>query len=496
MRHLYTNLKNKIARYPLKTKLRFFGYAIIIPFALLMVYQLVCMIRFCGSYDQIVQNITMIKYNINFKDDVDYSVYRMIVSDLQADEVDEIEGVSNPYDSIKELEAVVKRVYSITSGQGNKQRIKRLLTIVEILKERVADIDNNIKAKGHYDENIMMLDNNIRNLTSIIEENQQQYIYYEVAALEETRQELRRSEVITSWTSVAIFLLIFTYSSILSVNISSSISKPMEALCEATELVAKGDFDTRTEIAAGDEITILTTSFNRMIEQIGELVVNIKKEQINLKDMELKLLQEQIKPHFLYNTLDAIIWLAEANDTKKVVFMVSALSDFFRTSLSGGKDEISVKEEEIHIKSYLEIQQVRYQDILEYRIEIPNELKENNILKLTLQPLVENALYHGLKKRRQKGLITITAEKIGENLIFCITDNGIGMTEEELSNLQRNIKNPIAQSSSKGFGLRNVEERIRINYGSEYGLTIESSYGIGTKAYVKLPCRYTVIEHN
>ena len=142
-------------------------------------------------------------------------------------------------------------------------------------------------------------------------------------------------------------------------------------------------------VEADDELSVLSTSFNQMVEKSGNLVEDIRVEQLNLRVAELKLLQAQINPHFLYNTLDAIIWLAEAGQKDQVVMMVSSLSDFFRTTLSKGKDYITVGEEEAHIRSYLQIQQFRYRDILEYEIRIPEELHGFLILKLTLQPLVE-----------------------------------------------------------------------------------------------------------
>ena len=148
-----------------------------------------------------------------------------------------------------------------------------------------------------------------------------------------------------------------------------------------------------------------------MVEQIGNLVEDIRVEQLNLRATELKLLQAQINPHFLYNTLDAIIWLAEAGEKDQVVMMVTALSDFFRTTLSKGRDFITVEEEERHIDSYLKIQQFRYRDILAYEIDIPEELYQYQILKLTLQPLVENALYHGIKNKHGLGHILVTGKK-------------------------------------------------------------------------------------
>ena len=169
--------------------------------------------------------------------------------------------------------------------------------------------------------------------------------------------------------------------------------------------------------------------------------------------------------------------------------MVSALSDFFRTTLSKGKDFITVEEEKKHIKSYLEIQQFRYRDILEYEICFSEEIYQYEMLKLTLQPLVENALYHGIKNKRGLGHIKVTGEKEGENLIFKVRDNGIGMTEERSRQVQQLIRGEkLSDKESSGFGLFNINERIRLHYGMEYGLTLKRTSREGTEFQVKIPC--------
>ncbi len=203
-------------------------------------------------------------------------------------------------------------------------------------------------------------------------------------------------------------------------------------------------------------------------------------------------MQEQINPHFLYNTLDTIIWLIEGNLSEQAVDMVVSLSDFFRLVLSHGKEFITIKDEELHIRSYLEIQQVRYHDILDYEISIAPELYPYRILKLTLQPLVENALYHGIKYKRAMGKITITGfmmrEEQENRICLSVKDNGVGMEEEELRRLQKEIVRPCKETES-GFGLANVNERIRMNFGMEYGLTITSEKGEGTEVRVMIPAQ-------
>lgn len=166
--------------------------------------------------------------------------------------------------------------------------------------------------------------------------------------------------------------------------------------------------------------------------------------------------------------------------------MVTALSSFFRTTLSKGKDFITVQEEKSHIQSYLEIQQFRYQDILDYSIEVGEELYEYMLPKLTLQPLVENALYHGIKNKRGKGMIRIIGEKSGDDMVFKVIDNGKGMTKEELGTLRENIRRERQDTNVNSFGLTNVNQRIRHYYGEGYGLEFESRQNEGTEVTVKI----------
>ena len=219
---------------------------------------------------------------------------------------------------------------------------------------------------------------------------------------------------------------------------------------------------------------------------------DIRVEELNLRAAELRVLQEQINPHFLYNTLDNIIWLAESKDTEQVVKMVSALSSFFRTTLSKGREFISVREEGEHIRSYLEIQQFRYRDILEYDVSIPEELWEYQVIKLTLQPLVENALYHGIKKKRGKGHISVSAERYKDVLIFKVKDDGMGMEEARLEQVRGILDGSVVEEQqSGGFGLFNVNQRIQLHYGAEYGLKVQSTYGEGTEVWVRIPAEHT-----
>jgi two-component system sensor histidine kinase YesM len=353
--------------------------------------------------------------------------------------------------------------------------------------------------------NAQMLDLDIRNVTELVLENTQEYIYHEAIAMENVREQLSGQRSFALILTFFVFAGCIIWAALLIRNMQKNISRPLKSLSEKTKQVARGDFNVRAETETGnnEEIRVLNESFNSMTRHIGVLVDNIKHEQDEQRKTELRLLQAQINPHFLYNTLDTIIWLAEAGEKEKVAKMVGSLSDFFRTTLSKGKDFITVKEEELHVHSYLRIQRFRYQDIMDYEIHFPEEVLSYNILKLTLQPIVENALYHGIKEKRGKGLITVTAELMDavypdssdsydeKDILFTVRDNGIGMKPEELEKLRESVlgREKLPKDSG-GFGLHNVNERIRLNYGQQYGLRIDSTYGEGTAVKVRIPARH------
>lgn len=478
--------KNTLSR-----KMNLLAAMVMVPLTLLILYLLINLINFSTSYNQSVKNITAIKdYTLNFKTDLDYSVYRAVSDNLRVEDLAEYAKTSNvdsaqvrdPYQMINELRnAVNRQECSQTESADLMRRVSKSLGWLERIVQK---IDENIKEGGHYADNIDLLDKDIRSSTQLIQDNLQAYTYYEAVSLEHIRSQLEKRVSDTLLLCMGILLTILAVDLVLTRRITRSVTQPIRELCMATRQVAKGNFSP-AEIESGDEIQVLTNSFNDMTGEIQYLIENIKKEQKNLRDTELRLLQAQINPHFLYNTLDAIVWMAEGGQDAEVVSMVTALSEFFRTTLSEGKDYITIREEESHIRSYLEIQEFRYADILEYEINIDPQLYNYGILKLTLQPLVENALYHGIKNKRGKGKITVRGYAQGGDIIFEVRDNGIGMDEEELSRLNRTLKGE--ESHDRGFGLGNVNERIRLNYGSEYGITFHSVKGEGTVATVRIP---------
>ncbi|MDE7269788.1 MAG: sensor histidine kinase [Acetatifactor sp.] len=429
--------------------------------------------------DMINSTVEASEFSLDFKKDFDYETYLLIVGNKSLEE-------SRLDDMLEEAGDIVKGLEQITDSPENIERlnsVKKYLKNLGIYKGRIYE---NLAEGNKYEENIEIWENDIQIVTSLLRESFLQYIYYEVRDLQTLRSEYENfyDELVSFFGLTFAGILLLTV--VLFYQVPLSISGPIRKLSEVTNQVAKGDFNVRFDVRSSAEVSMLSDSLNLMIDKINELLEQVTREQTRLRRAEFELLQSQINPHFLYNTLDAIVWLAEAGEQKKVVSMVGSLSEFFRTSLNQGKDIVSLREELQHVRSYLEIQQVRYQDILQYEIHMPEELYDYSIPKITIQPLVENALYHGIKNRRGLGRIVISGERNKDMLVIRITDNGIGIRSERLQQIRDGIQNKVPTENNI-YGLYNVNERIRLNFGGRYGISIESDYGEGTEVKILLP---------
>lgn len=474
-------------QYSIKYKLILLSVVVVVPFLVMVIYLIYALHSYSRAYDAIVDNMTVANnYSLNFKEEMDESLYKLVVGSVTFDTVGSDGSLVDPYVLLDELRGEFHNLMNITTDDESRARLQILLRNIDTLEDRVDDIRTNLETDVGYDTNIEMLDNNIYILTELIQDNIQSYIYYQTRSMEHLTGQLNARVHTFTLFCAGMLLVLLLMVAVLIVMIVTDIIRPIRELSKVTERVAEGDFSVRARVETQDEVAVLADSVNSMTESLEGLVSKIKEDERKMRKADLRLLQEQINPHFLYNTLDTIVWLIEGNDSDKAVSMVMSLSEFFRLVLSKGKEYITIQEEELHIRSYLEIQQVRYRDILEYEIRIAPELYGYRILKLTLQPLVENSLYHGIKYKRAKGNILVTGELCGEEVHFTVEDNGIGMEEEELSKLQGEIEKP-CKDTEKGFGLANVNERIRMNFGPEYGMRIESVRGAGTRVEVVIP---------
>lgn len=458
-----------------------------LPFLGMTIYLLVSLTSYNNTYKEIVSNLTIANnYNLNFKEEMDESLYKLVVGYVSFDTIGEDASLKDPYVMIKELRTEFTKLMRVTTQQESKMWLKSLLRNINTLEDRINDIRDSAGNDNSYNANIQELDNNIYILTELIQDDIQYYIYYQTKNMENVTEALNqkvREFIILCSCFVGALLIVGV---IVAFFIVSGIVKPIGKLYKATEKIAEGDFSVRARVKNGDEMGVLAEGFNAMAENMQDLIDKIKEDEAKIRRTDLRLLQEQINPHFLYNTLDTIVWLIEGNESDQAVNMVVTLSNFFRLVLSKGKEFISIRDEEQHIASYLKIQEMRYHDIMEYDIQIDKVLYDYQIIKLTLQPLVENALYHGLKYKRAKGYIHINGEKDGNLIRLTVRDNGVGMEQEELAILQKEIEKP-CEETEKGFGLANVNERIHMYFGAEYGLKIQSTKGKGTIVEVLIP---------
>ncbi|WP_195266500.1 histidine kinase [Clostridium sp. 1001275B_160808_H3] len=271
------------------------------------------------------------------------------------------------------------------------------------------------------------------------------------------------------------FVLIFLGSMV----ISKFITGPINKLCESMNDVGDGKFNIVNIKTYNDEIGQMKNRYNCLIIEIQELMKKIKENEEKKRQIELDLLMSQIKPHFLYNTLDSINSLALSGENKKIYKMIKSLGKFYRVSLNGGKNLISIKEEVDTIRNYLIIQEMRYRDLLEVEYNLDDSCNEYKIIKLVLQPLVENSIYHGIRNKNEKGKIIISTYHDDESIFLSVEDNGLGIDENKIKNIYDN--------EGIGVGLRATKERLRIFYGEKFKFVVESKVGIGTKITIKIP---------
>lgn len=272
---------------------------------------------------------------------------------------------------------------------------------------------------------------------------------------------------------------------------SVRISIPIRKLKAGMEQIQKGDLDTRVHIQSKDEIGVLADGLNQMAGQLNEYIERVYGAEIKQKEAELGALKSQIKPHYLYNTLDVIRMTAITNDDRQTADMVESLARQLRYITGYENDVVLLERELVNISDYFKLISVRFEDLMELKISVPEKLKKAPILKLILQPIVENAVKYGLKPKKGKGMVWVSAKRADNMLEVTVMDDGVGMTEERLKLLRCNLTmgypNKRAEQEAGGIGLFNVKERIEKNFGKDYGIEVQSSIGTGTIVILRVP---------
>ncbi|MHC1782174.1 MAG: sensor histidine kinase [Anaerolineaceae bacterium] len=439
-------------------------------------------LNYSRQYDAIIRNITTANsISGNIKPEIDTEMWKIVAGKVTFD-------AGKQYEIIAGINAKLDYMMANTNFQKSKLKLEIIRRSMQTLEENVDRMGEQIANKSTSTANEALLEK-IRFVTSVIEDVVQEYSIFEVQRTEQQYEVMSQSFIRWELFSIVLMIATVAFSVAAAISLSRSIYTPIKKLHDVTTTITKNDLHALVTSENADEITELGISFNIMIGKIRELLASKIKEQDNLKKAELRALQAQINPHFLYNTLDTIIWMAASQKTDQVIEIVSALSNFFRISLSKGRDWITIGEEVERARSYLTIQRMRYRDIMDFNIDVDEGVAHNTILKLILQPLVENAIYHGIKNKREGGTIMVRAIKKSEDEILLeVEDNGIGFTPEKMAALQAELDDDSDEiRMESGFGVGNVNKRIKLYYGKQYGLSITSEYNTGTCVRLVIP---------
>ena len=457
----------------MRARLRRLVIVIMVPMIVLVATLIGLLMWYIQQYETLLDNVTSASaFNQDFKNDVDLKMFYYVSDSAYS------EGI--PYEEVASARELAEQLLQQSTEKKSIEAIESVRDLCKTLELRMQDIDDT----ASYDDRMMQLENNIYILTDLIQTYMYNYLYYESVHLNLLQQEIYRQVtllmIVLGIVSVALVLLVVAYSR----RITNNITEPLTSLSKRVDDITSGDFTPRKPIEASEvEIQALSDGLENMAGQLNTLIAENKRVERRKRHAELELLQAQINPHFLYNTLDTIIWLIESDAKEKSINMVSSLSDFFRSSLSRGQDTITLAEEQKHVLAYLQIQSTRYQDRMDYEISIPDSLLEYVLPKLTLQPLVENSIYHGIKLQREKGFVKVSGVDLGDTIELRVVDNGAGMSEERLWEL----KNAMTSGDKVGFGLRTVHQRLQLMFGEEYGLTLQSTEGVGTTIIATIP---------
>lgn len=442
-----------------------------VPAVILAGVILFLLINYNIRYSEVTENITTAsRFNQDFKSEVDLKMYYYVTGAR--------DGL--PTEEIKAAQSLAETLLGGTTNPDSRKAINSVLGLCDSLNNSIA----NIQQTEGYDKRMEQLETNIYVITKLIEEYMYTYLFHEAGQLAELQRNLNFLLRIEIVVIVVFLLLVVAFAVRRAVETSRSITDPIDALYSRVQEIGHGDLTEKPPVEAEDaKLRALSTGIEQMTVRLNNQIELNRQEQIRLRGIELSLIQAQINPHFLYNTLDAIVWLIETEKNEQAEEMVTSLSTYFRSFLSNGKDIVTVAEEQQHVRSYLEIQQVRYKDILEYEISIEEGISRCRIPKMTLQPLVENAIYHGIKPKRGKGKITVRGFREGDAVILRVADTGAGMAAQELAALREQV----LSGEATGFGLTASYKRLGLMYGSGCSLDIDSLPSEGTAITIHIP---------
>lgn len=434
------------------------------------------------KYDQLITNVNNIgRLNIIVRETIPDEIFEIVAGKKEFRE-------GSQYEVIAYVNGQLDTLIRLSPDADNQVLLEVARRTMDQLESAVDKLGEQIETRQPVAEHELTLEQ-IRGVTALITDLLQEYVLQELETAAKTNQAIITTSQLTVTLEIVITVVACLVAIVTQMAVSRSISRPILELERLAGRIAQGDLAARAQGTDVSELKELTASLNAMAGKLQELIDANKREQENLKKSEMRALQAQITPHFLYNTLDAIMWLAQSNRNDEVIRMTQAMSSFFRIVLSRGRDWITVSQEIEHVQSYLTVQHVRYRDILEYSLDIDPRLNEHLMLKLVLQPLVENAIYHGIKLRRDKGNIWVRGWLQDDSMCFCVRDDGIGIKADRLLALKKQLAGDMPAEEGDGYGLYNVDKRLRLYYGQNTGLTIESEFEKGTTVSFCVPVR-------
>ncbi|MBS7266147.1 MAG: histidine kinase [Treponema sp.] len=446
-------------------------------------------------YSQIISNLsTANRISLIAKDDIPAELWNIICGNKEI-----ADGSQNKLlDNISSGLSLMLLTINNEESRGKLEVANRAYTT---LRRNVDMLISQIKGGSLVTQNEATLDE-IRTITSLFSDIMQDFIVTEIEAANQTNQSLRNTSIILTTIQIIITILAIIISINSFITVSAAIQKPISDMEKLSTKVSNGDLTARIDIPHVNELNTLAENLNTMAGQIDLLIQKNMEEQKNFQKAEMKALQAQITPHFLYNTFDTIVWLAEEEHTEEVVRITKAFSDFLRISLSRGHEWITISQELEHIKNYLTIQKIRYADILNYSIDADEALMDVKMIKLVLQPLIENAIYHGIKNKRGRGKLKVSAHFTNDSrtfVCFTVEDNGAGFTEERLGQVRNELRTGAQDSEklSSVYGLYNVNKKLKLYYGENTeGLLIESEAGKGSKISFTIPVNAEITQES
>lgn len=446
-------------------------------------------------YSQIISNVsTANRISLIAKDDIPAELWNIICGKKEI-----ADGSQNKLlDNISSGLSLMLLTINNEESRGKLEVANRAYTT---LRRNVDMLISQIKGGSLVTQNEATLDE-IRTITSLFSDIMQDFIVTEIEAANQTNQSLRNTSIILTTIQIIITILAIIISINSFITVSAAIQKPISDMEKLSTKVSNGDLTARIDIPHVNELNTLAENLNTMAGQIDLLIQKNMEEQKNFQKAEMKALQAQITPHFLYNTFDTIVWLAEEEHTEEVVRITKAFSDFLRISLSRGHEWITISQELEHIKNYLTIQKIRYADILNYSIDADEALMDVKMIKLVLQPLIENAIYHGIKNKRGRGKLKVSAHFTNDSrtfVCFTVEDNGAGFTEERLGQVRNELRTGAQDSEklSSVYGLYNVNKKLKLYYGENTeGLLIESEAGKGSKISFTIPVNAEITQES